>query len=442
MVESDGLLNRCRLNPYLGFESRSLRLQFAMVGRLLLCLSVLTPYFANVAQASSNAVKALHASEENVLKASEDPTAQYLTIRQNSHLQRDITPEIIVRDPAKYAGVTLELEGRLKGIVGGEDTSPSLALDTTQYGMIFLQLSRRPDWLEVGAKIRVLVIVTGADSEDNDNGVKHVIVGLPDLEVLAVASATEIQAYDAKLLAKAQAKTQAKTQSAARAPRTSNTPNNAPNSPNSSPPRMKRSGGGVSETLSSRGSINRYAKTTGTGKTLQQLVAEGLTEGGARVLPQYKSFIANHNRRLSEQQAGDIAFAILKFSEKMDLDPRLIIALIIAESDFRPEIKSSAGAMGIAQLMPDEVQRLGLTNPYDPVQNIAGSVFLMKERLSKYSGSSDFKDANMQHIILALASYNAGMGAVKKYNGVPPYRETQNYVKKIEQIYRQLTSGD
>src|SRR6185369_12865749 len=99
---------------------------------------------------------------------------------------------------------------------------------------------------------------------------------------------------------------------------------------------------------------------------------------------------------------------------------------------------SNKGAMGLSQLMPDEVDRLKLSNPYDPVQNIAGATFLLKERLNKYSGSGAFKDATMQHIVLALASYNAGMGAVKKYGGVPPYRETQNYVKKIEQIYRQL----
>jgi soluble lytic murein transglycosylase-like protein len=92
--------------------------------------------------------------------------------------------------------------------------------------------------------------------------------------------------------------------------------------------------------------------------------------------------------------------------------------------------------------MPDEVQRLGLTNPYDPVQNIAGATFLIKERLNKYSGSGSFHDADMRQILLAIASYNAGMGAVKKYGGIPPYRETQNYVKKIEQIYRQLCQYD
>jgi soluble lytic murein transglycosylase-like protein len=119
-----------------------------------------------------------------------------------------------------------------------------------------------------------------------------------------------------------------------------------------------------------------------------------------------------------------------------------MVALIIAESDFRPGITSNKGAMGIAQLMPDETQELGLTNPYDPVQNIAGAVYLMRRRLDKYSGGASQQELQMQHIILALASYNAGEGAVKKYKGVPPYRETQNYVKKIERIYRQLCQSE
>ncbi len=92
--------------------------------------------------------------------------------------------------------------------------------------------------------------------------------------------------------------------------------------------------------------------------------------------------------------------------------------------------------------MPEEARKLGLSNPYDPVQNIAGAVYLLKGRLDKYSGGVSKQDLKMRHIILALASYNAGMGAVKRYGGVPPYRETRNYVKKVEKIYRELCGGD
>jgi soluble lytic murein transglycosylase-like protein len=89
--------------------------------------------------------------------------------------------------------------------------------------------------------------------------------------------------------------------------------------------------------------------------------------------------------------------------------------------------------------MPGTAREIGLQNPYDPVQNIGGAVYLLKTRLDKYSGGAAAPgDLTSRHIVLALAAYNAGMGAVKRYGGVPPYRETRNYVKKVERLYRQL----
>ncbi len=153
--------------------------------------------------------------------------------------------------------------------------------------------------------------------------------------------------------------------------------------------------------------------------------------------PEYARFIRSCNPRLSQQQADQIAWAILRFSAHYGVDPRFIVAIVLVESGFNPDATSRKGAAGLGQLMPGTARGLGVVDPYDPIQNLHGTVKLVRGHLEKYWAQTG--DPNgWDHVILALAAYNAGSGAVRKHGGVPPYRETQNYVRKVIRVYKQL----
>jgi soluble lytic murein transglycosylase-like protein len=120
------------------------------------------------------------------------------------------------------------------------------------------------------------------------------------------------------------------------------------------------------------------------------------------------------------------AGAIAQAARRHELDPALLTAVVGQESGFRQRAISSAGAMGLMQLMPETARELGVRDPFDPAQNLDGGAKYLRGLIDRYHGRLD----------LALAAYNAGPGAVDRYGGVPPYRETQSYVSNILASYR------
>jgi len=110
-----------------------------------------------------------------------------------------------------------------------------------------------------------------------------------------------------------------------------------------------------------------------------------------------------------------------KIAERHGVDPDLVAAVVSIESAFVPDAVSHKGAMGLMQLMPATAASLGVSDPYDPEQNLDGGVRHLQTLLERYSGNR----------LLALAAYNAGAAAVARHGGVPPFRETQEYVRKV-----------
>ncbi len=119
---------------------------------------------------------------------------------------------------------------------------------------------------------------------------------------------------------------------------------------------------------------------------------------------------------------------IIEASKKHGVSFPLLKAIINVESDFNPKAVSKAGALGLMQIMPENIRRLRIRDPFNPRENIMGGTRYLKELLQRYNGK----------LPLVLAAYNAGPTMVDRYNGIPPIKETQNYVRKVMKSYNIL----
>lgn len=141
--------------------------------------------------------------------------------------------------------------------------------------------------------------------------------------------------------------------------------------------------------------------------------------------------VSNVQRTNNLTNRTQIDEIIKEYSQKYGLDSDFVKAVVKQESGFNEKATSKCGAMGLMQLMPGTAKALNVNDPYNARDNIEGGVKYLKGLMDRFGG--DMK--------LALAAYNAGPNAVKKYNGVPPYNETQNYVKNIMSMYQRIQSG-
>lgn len=175
---------------------------------------------------------------------------------------------------------------------------------------------------------------------------------------------------------------------------------------------------------------NSVANTAQNAETSDEAALLGLRLSGlaSQALVTYTGGMATWPRLDSTQLEAiqpRIDAAIEAGAAAAGLDPLLLKALVAHESNFQPFSLSSAGAMGLTQLMPGTAQDLGVSSPYDIEQNVAGGARYLRQQLNAFGGD----------LSLALAAYNAGPNAVRTHGGVPPYQETQSFISKVLTTY-------
>jgi soluble lytic murein transglycosylase-like protein len=165
----------------------------------------------------------------------------------------------------------------------------------------------------------------------------------------------------------------------------------------------------------------------------QGLVWLALKEGGEVALPAGEvrgvvpdEFLEEVLQEIASAPAGsDLAALATAAARRHNLDPGLVLALVQVESAFQPRAVSRKGARGLTQLMPGTARELGVKNAFDPEQNLDGGARYLRQLLTRYGGD----------LARALAAYNAGPGAVDRHQGVPPYPETRQYVRRVLDRY-------
>ena len=295
----------------------------------------------------------------------------------------------------------LEFQGRVTGSIKGEGGVVTLLVRFGDAAQI-VEAKVAPDWMLTGVT-EVRMIVRATASELSALPTLEHVASIPELDAMALDERVRI--LEAKKAEEASKKAAALQNE------------------------MK---------TQSRHGLDRFMTTAPPNALNGPIGSAGKSSNSELVslVPDYMAVVMDRNKGLPAIQAQFIAECVLAYSTHYGVDARLVMALIQHESNFNPQTTSHAGAMGLGQLMPDTAKGLGITNPYDVEQNIYGTVRTLRGHLDRQGALA--KDTYDQ-LVRALAAYNAGPGAVKKYGGVPPYNETKTYITRVVNTYLKLS---
>jgi hypothetical protein len=337
------------------------------------------------------------------IRAAADPAGAYISIKGS--IRQGVLPQQslnnILLSPAAYKGRAVEVTADVLGAISsGASRSVLCNVGGTSMTLTLPPSLANQDWIEAGHALRILLSVDSPSGQD-PGAMFKVISAAPEYDVAQEESAVPT---------------------------------------------------GWTRVISASRSL-AYVRTpvasqptpvAGVGAPDTSYLDPGhpiasLTPGAQAVYPIYRNQISELNSRLTDAQLDKITTSILYFSQLNDIDPRLMMAMIIAESGFDVNSTSRTGARGLGQLMPETARGLSVTDPYDIIQNIGASAHILRGRLDQYGGApAAAGEIPSSQLKLVMAAYNAGPGAVAKYHGVPPYRETQRYVVKVDTLYRTM----
>lgn len=176
--------------------------------------------------------------------------------------------------------------------------------------------------------------------------------------------------------------------------------------------------------------MNSFSKTVGLVILFSMLLSPlQISFAKENVIKKYRGSCINLSKKTLDKKANPYKSSILKHAKRYGVDSNLIKAVMAVESCYRNRAQSPKQAQGLMQLIPATAERFGVTDSYDADQNIRGGTKYLKVLTKRFKGN----------LIKTLAAYNAGEGTVDKYKGVPPYKETQRYVKKVMHVYAKLS---